>query len=49
MRDRVAAHMRCVANGRVVQLTATIRPRAKKAFEVRLDISAAPFEHGGSL
>jgi len=48
-RDRVAAQMRRAAEGRVVQLTATIRPRDKKAFEVRVDISAAPFEHGGSL
>ena len=48
-RDRVAAQMRRAVAGRVVQLTATIRPRDKKAFEVRVDISAAPFERGGAL
>ena len=48
-RERVAANMRRAVEGRVVQLTATVRPRDKKAFEARVDISAAPFEYGGSL
>ena len=48
-RDRVAAQMRRATEGRVVQLMATIRPRGKKAFEVRVDISAAPFERGETL
>ena len=48
-RDRVTAHMRRAVEGRVVQLTATVRPRDKKAFEVRVHINAAPFERGGAL
>jgi DNA-binding response OmpR family regulator len=48
-RDRVAAHMRRAARGEIVQLTTTIRPRDRKPFDARVDISAAPFERGGSL
>ena len=48
-RARVAAHMRRAPGGGIVQLTATMRPRDRKPFEVRVDISDAPFERGGSL
>ena len=48
-RERIAAQMRRAAEGLVVQETATIRPRDRKPFTVRVDISAAPFERGGSL
>jgi CheY-like chemotaxis protein len=48
-RERIAVQMRRATEGRVVQETATIRPRDKKPFTVRVDISMAPFERGGSL
>jgi DNA-binding response OmpR family regulator len=48
-RERIAAQMRRAVEGRVVQEVATIRPREKKPFKVRVDISAAHFEYGGSL
>lgn len=48
-RDRVAANMRRAVEGQVVQDTASVRPRDRKPFEVRVDISATPFEAGGTL
>lgn len=48
-RDRIAAQMRRAAQGRVVEETATLRPRDRKPFTARVDISAAPFEQGGTL
>jgi hypothetical protein len=48
-RERIVAQMRRAVEGRIAQETATIRPRDKKPFVVRVDISAAPFETGGSL
>ena len=48
-RERIAAQMRRAVEGRVVQEIATIRPRDKKPFKVRVDISVARFEQGGSL
>lgn len=46
-RDRVVALMRRAIEGQIVQERATLRPRDRKPFEVRVDISAAPFERGG--
>lgn len=48
-RERIAAQMRRAVEGRIIQETATLRPRDKKPFSVRVDISAAPFERGGAL
>jgi CheY-like chemotaxis protein len=48
-RDRVAAHMRRAIAGQVAQFVTTVRPRDKKPFNARIDISAAPFERGGAL
>ncbi|MGB2715633.1 MAG: response regulator [Vicinamibacterales bacterium] len=48
-RDRIALHMRRALEGQIVQESATIRPRDRKPFSVRVDISAAPFERGGAL
>jgi DNA-binding response OmpR family regulator len=48
-RDGMAAHMRRAVAGCIVQRTATLRPREKKAFTVRVDISLTSFERGGSL
>jgi len=48
-RERMAAQLRRAVEGHVVQETATMRPRDRKPFTVRVDISAAPFERGGSL
>ena len=48
-RDRVAAQMRRAVDGQVAQLVTTVRPRDKKPFNARVDISAAPFERGGAL
>jgi DNA-binding response OmpR family regulator len=48
-RERMAAHMRRAVAGCIVQQTVTVRPREKKPFTVRVDISLAPFERGGSL
>ena len=47
-RDRVAALMRRAIEGQIVQERATVRPRDRKPFTVRVDISAAPFERGGA-
>lgn len=48
-RDRMALHMRRALEGLIVQESATIRPRDRKPFNVRVDISATPFERGGAL
>jgi PAS domain S-box-containing protein len=48
-RDKIAQHMRRALEGKIVQETATIRPRDRKPFIVRVDISAVPFERGGAL
>jgi CheY-like chemotaxis protein len=48
-RDRIAAFMRRAVEGQIVQETATLRPRDRKPFTVRVDVSAAPFERGGAL
>jgi CheY-like chemotaxis protein len=48
-RDRMAGHMRRALEGQIVQERATIRPRDRKPFTVRVDISTAPFERGGAL
>ena len=48
-REKMAQHMRRALGGEIVQETATIRPRDRKPFSVRVDISAAPFERGGAL
>jgi DNA-binding response OmpR family regulator len=48
-RDRVSAHMRRALQGQIVQEQATIRPRDRKPFDVRIDISATSFEQGGEL
>ena len=48
-RPRVAARLQRAVEGRIEQFTSRIRPRDRKPFEVQVDISAAPFERGGSL
>jgi DNA-binding response OmpR family regulator len=48
-RDRIAAQMRRAVEGQIVQETASLRPRDRKPFSVRVDISATPFERGGAL
>jgi PAS domain S-box-containing protein len=49
-RDRIAAQMRrAVDGGQIIQENASIRPRDRKPFQVRVDISATPFERGGAL
>ena len=48
-RDRMARHIRRALEGQIVQESATIRPRDRKPFSVRVDVSAAPFERGGAL
>ncbi len=48
-RDRVSAHMRRALQGQIVQEQASIRPRDRKPFDVRIDISSTPFEQGGEL
>jgi DNA-binding response OmpR family regulator len=48
-RDRLAAQMRRAVDGQIVQETASLRPRDRKPFTVRVDISATPFERGGAL
>jgi hypothetical protein len=41
--------MRRALQGEIVQEHATIRPRDRKPFDVRIDISSTPFEQGGEL
>jgi DNA-binding response OmpR family regulator len=48
-RDRISAHMRRALQGQVVQEHAAIRPRDRKPFDVRVDITATAFEQGGEL
>lgn len=48
-REKMAQHMRRALEGNIVQETATIRPRDRKPFSVRVDISATAFERGGAL
>lgn len=48
-RDRIAAQMRRAVDGQIVQENAGLRPRDRKPFTVRVDISATPFERGGAL
>ena len=48
-RERMAQHMRRALEGNIVQEIATIRPRDRKPFSVRVDISATEFERGGAL
>ena len=48
-RERMAQHMRRALAGNIVQEIATIRPRDRKPFSVRVDISATDFERGGAL
>lgn len=48
-RDRISAHMRRALQGEIVQEKAAIRPRDRKPFDVRIDLSATPFEQGGEL
>lgn len=48
-RDRISAHMRRALQGEIVQEKAAIRPRDRKPFDVRIDLTATPFEQGGEL
>jgi DNA-binding response OmpR family regulator len=48
-RDRISADMRRALQGEIVQGKAAIRPRDRKPFDVRVDISATAFEQGGEL
>jgi CheY-like chemotaxis protein len=48
-RDRLTANMRRASEGHTVQDTVSIRPRNRKPFDVRLNISPASFERGGAL
>ena len=48
-RTRIAAQMRRAAEGRIVQVTAVVRPRERKPYSARVEISAAPFERGPCL
>lgn len=48
-RDRMASLMRRATEGQIIQENANIRPRDRKPFKVRVDISATPFERGGAL
>lgn len=48
-RERMAQQMRRALEGNIVQEIATIRPRDRKPFSVRVDISATEFERGGAL
>ena len=48
-RARVATRMERAVEGRIEQFTSRLRPRDRKPFQVHVDISAAPFERGGSL
>jgi DNA-binding response OmpR family regulator len=48
-RERAAGYMRRAAGGAVAQGDVILRPRDRKPFTARLDISAAPFERGECL
>ena len=48
-RERIAAQMQKATEGQIVQEEATIRPRDRRPFRVRVDVSATPFERGGAL
>ena len=48
-RERVATHMRRAVGGQIVQETVRMRPRDRKPLSLRVDISAAEFECGGTL
>ena len=48
-RDRMAIQMRRAVDGQIIQEEASIRPRDRRPFRVRVDISATPFERGGAL
>jgi PAS domain S-box-containing protein len=48
-RERMAAQMQRALEGQIAQEEASIRPRDRKPFRVRVDISATPFERGGAL
>jgi CheY-like chemotaxis protein len=48
-RDRMAIQMRRAAEGQIIQEDASVRPRDRKPFMVRVDVSATPFERGGAL
>ena len=48
-RERMAAQMQKAIEGHIVQEEAMIRPRDRRPFRVRVDVSATPFERGGAL
>lgn len=48
-RERIAAQMQNAVEGQIVQGEGMIRPRDRRPFRVRVDISATPFERGGAL
>jgi DNA-binding response OmpR family regulator len=48
-RERMATQMRRAVEGQIIQEDASLRPRDRKPFTVRVDISATPFERGGAL
>ena len=48
-RDRMVVQMRRAVDGQIIQSEASIRPRDRRPFKVRVDISATPFERGGAL
>ena len=48
-RERIAVQMHKAIEGQIVQEEATIRPRDRRPFSVRVDISATAFERGGAL
>ena len=48
-RERMATQMRKAVEGQIIQEDATIRPRDRRPFRVRVDVSATPFERGGAL
>lgn len=48
-RDRMALQMRRAVDGQIIQTEASLRPRDRKPFKVRVDLSATPFERGGAL
>lgn len=48
-RERAATYMRRAAEGIVAQGNVILRPRDRKPFTARVDVSAAPFERGECL
>jgi DNA-binding response OmpR family regulator len=48
-REKVMGYMRRAGDGAVVQGQITLRPRDRKPFSARVDVSIAPFERGDCL